>query len=127
MAFTAEQMAQLNVIIGESIRRGLTEGMAAAPAPTAPAAAPPPRRAEDDDRRILDEKCFKRLDNFKGDEKSWKDWSKKFKVVTGTKNKTFMRAMEKAECTAEACTTRSIGLDDDFVNFDQTMIEKLSA
>ena len=125
MAFSPEQMTQLNVIIGESIRRGLAEGIAAVPIPATTAA--PPRRTDDDDRRILDEKIFKRIDNFKGDEKAWKDFSKKFKVVVGTKNKKFMRAMEKAECTADPCTTRSIGLEDEFVNFDQAVMEKLSA
>ena len=100
--------------------------MAAAPSPAAQTAAPP-RRAEDDDRRVLDEKIFKRLDNFKGDEKSWKDWSKKFKVVIGTKNKIFMRAMAKAESVSDLCTTSSIGLEDEFVNFDQNIMEKLSA
>ena len=127
MAFTAEQMTQLNVIIGESIRRGLAEGMAAATPTPAAATTTPPRREHDDDRRILDEKIFKRLENFKGDEKAWKDFSKKFKVVIGTKNKQFMRAMEKAECLSEVCTTRSIGLKDEFVNFDQNLMEKLSA
>ena len=126
MAFSAEQMSQFNMMIGESIRRGLAEGMAAASTPTQQATAPPPKR-DDDDRRVLDERIFKRLENFKGDEKSWKDWAKKFKVVIGTKNKNLMRAMEKAECTAEACTTRSIGLEDEFVNFDQATMEKLSA
>ena len=127
MAFSAEQMTALNLMIGESIRRGLVEGMAAAAPQTQHPTAPPPKRDDDSHHRVLDEKIFKRLLNFKGDEKSWKDWSKKFKVVIGTKNKTFMRAMEKAECTADECTTRSIGLEDAFVNFDQTTMEKLSA
>ena len=124
MSFSPEQLAQLNVLIGESIRRGLVEGMAAAPTPTQ---APPTRRTDDDDRRVLDEKLFKRLDNFKGDEKAWKDWAKKFKVVIGTKNKKFMKAMEKAESLGDAITTNSIGLEDEFVNFDQNLLEKLSA
>ena len=98
--------------------------MAAAPTPTQ---APPTRRTDDDDRRILDEKLFKRLDNFKGDEKAWKDWAKKFEVVIGTKNKKFMKAMEKAESLGDAITTNSIGLEDEFVNFDQNLLEKLSA
>ena len=126
MAFSQEQLTQLNAIIGESIRRGLAEGIAAVPPPVAATAAPP-RRHDEDDRRVFDEKIFKRLVNFKGDEKSWKDWSKKFKVVIGTKNKVFMKALEKAECTSDPCTTRSIGLEDDFVNFDQGVMEKLSA
>ena len=120
MAFNAEQLAQLNILIGESIRRGLTEGLAAAPTPTQ-------KDDKEDHRRILDEKNFKRLENFKGEEKGWKDWAKKFKVVIGTKDKRFMKAMERAESTGDPCTTSSIGLEDDFVNFDQGRMETLSA
>ena len=119
MAFNPEQLAQLNAMIGESLRRGLTEGLAAAQS-AAPA-------KKDDDRRSLDEKNFKRIENFKGEEKYWKDWSKKFKVVVGTKDKTSMKAMERAECMGDQCSTRSIGLEDDFVNYDQAKMEKLSA
>ena len=124
MAFSAEQLTQLNLIIGESIRRGLAEGLAAAPAP-----APTPQPAKDasDDRRVLDEKIFKRLESFTGDEKGWKDWSRKFKVIVGTKSKDFMRALEKSETMPEATTTTLVGLEDDFVNFEQKVMEKLSA
>ena len=76
---------------------------------------------------MLDEKLFKRLDTFKGEEKGWKDRANKFKVVVGTKNKAFMRAMEKAEEMSEATTTGAIGLEEEFVNFEQSVIEKLSA
>ena len=34
MAFTEQQLGQLNLMIGESIRRGLAEGLAAAPQPS---------------------------------------------------------------------------------------------
>ena len=71
MAFTEQQLGQLNLMIGESIRRGLAEGLAAAPqpSPAAPAAAAKANSGDaQDDRRSLDEKIFKRLDSYGGDE-----------------------------------------------------------
>ena len=134
MAFSTEQLGQLNFMIGESIRRGLAEGFAAAPQPqpaapasAAAAAAAANRGDAQEDRRSLDEKIFKRLDSYGGDEKAWKDWSKKFKVIVGTKNKLFMRAMDKVETMAEGSTTTQVGLEDDFVNFEQRTMEKVSS
>ena len=129
MAFSTDQLAQLNQMIGEGIRRGLSEGLAAAvqhTAQTAPSA-PAPRTEASDDRRVLDEKIFKRLESFSGDEKGWKDWSRKFKVIVGTKCKEFMRALEKAETMTEATTTSQVGIEEEFVNYEQNIMERRSA
>ena len=48
-------------------------------------------------------------------------------MIVGTKNKLFMRAMDKVETMPEGCTTTQVGLEDDFVNFEQRTMEKLSS
>ena len=75
----------------------------------------------------MGEKSFKRLPNFEGDEKMWKQWAEKKKMIVKTKSHKVFNAIEIVEKSKEIMTTEAVNMHGDFMNTDDAWLEKASA
>lgn len=122
-------MMSLQGLVQQGIAAGISQGMAAPGQQQVrqPQSGMPTSEPRHDETRTLDEKNFKRLENFKDQGKEWRHWLQKFKVVVGAKSKEVLKAMEKAEVMTEEASTMSMPVEDEFVEMPNDTLERLSA